>query len=108
MAADTLARVQASARRLGYRPNGVARALASGRSMIIGAVMPTLDNAIFARALQSMQSALSDEGYQLLVASHDYSAAAESSAVRVLLARGVDGLMLVGAERGGRHRRPDP
>jgi LacI family transcriptional regulator len=97
--AATLARVRLSAARLGYVPGGAARALASGRSMTIGAVVPTLDSAIFARALQSMQTRLSQHGFQLLVASHDYNAAAEAEAIRVLLARGVDGLMLVGAER---------
>ncbi len=96
---ETLARVRASAQRLGYSPDAAARALASGRSMTIGAVMPTLDNAIFSRALQAMQLRLAAEGYQLLVASHDYSERAEAEAVRVLLSRGVDGLMLVGAER---------
>jgi LacI family transcriptional regulator, galactose operon repressor len=95
----TLARVKSSAARLGYVPGGAARALASGRSMTIGAVVPTLDSAIFARTLQSMQAALSLHGFQLLVASHDYNAAAEAEAIRILLTRGVDGLMLVGAER---------
>jgi LacI family transcriptional regulator len=99
VAGETLARVLASARSLGYRPDAAARALASGRSMTIGAVMPTLYNEIFSRALQSMQSVLAAEGYQLLVASHDYNPAAEAEAIRMLLARGVDGLMLVGAER---------
>jgi LacI family transcriptional regulator len=97
--AATLARVRLSATRLGYVPGGAARALASGRSMTIGAVVPTLDSAIFARALQSMQTTLSQDGFQLLVASHDYNAAAEREAIRILLTRGVDGLMLVGAER---------
>jgi LacI family transcriptional regulator len=95
----TLARVIESARALGYRPDAAARTLASGRSMTIGAVMPTLHNEIFSRALQSMQSALAAEAYQLLVASHDYNPVAEAEAMRMLLARGVDGLMLVGAER---------
>lgn len=99
LASDTLARVRASAHKLGYRPDAAARALASGRSRTIGAVMPTLDNAIFSRALQAMQTVLATEGYQLLVASHNYSGAAEADAIRMLLASGVDGLMLVGAER---------
>jgi LacI family transcriptional regulator len=98
LAPETLRRVHASAIRLGYRPDGTARALASGRSMTIGAIVPTLDSTIFAHVLQSMQSALVREGYQLLVASHEMNPAAETEAVRTLLARGVDGLMLVGAE----------
>ncbi|MGL4439397.1 MAG: LacI family DNA-binding transcriptional regulator [Bosea sp. (in: a-proteobacteria)] len=96
---ETLAKVRLSAKRLGYNPDAAARALVSGKSMTIGAVMPTLDNAIFSRALQAMQVTLAEEGYQLLVASHDYNASAEAEAVRTLLSRGVDGLMLVGAER---------
>jgi LacI family transcriptional regulator len=96
---ETLARVRASAQRLGYLPDGAARALASGRSMTIGAIVPTLDSAIFARALQAMQATLAQSGYLLLVASHEASPAAETQAVRALLGRGVDGLMLVGAER---------
>jgi LacI family transcriptional regulator len=100
LAEETLTRVRKAAEKLGYQPDAAARALASGRSMTIGAVMPTLDNAIFSKALQAMQSTLAAEGYQLLVASHDYNAAAEVAAIRMLQARGIDGLILVGAERG--------
>ncbi len=96
---DTLARVRSSAARLGYVPDGAARALASGRSMTIGCVIPTLDSAIFSRTLQSMQVTLARQNYQLLVASHEYNATAEAEAIRSLLARGVDGLMVVGAQR---------
>jgi LacI family transcriptional regulator len=99
LSAETLARVRRAAEELGYLPDAAARALASGRSMTIGAVMPTLDNAIFSKALQAMQATLAAAGYQLLVASHDYNPAAEAGAVRTLLARGVDGLILVGADR---------
>lgn len=98
LSAQTLARVRMSAQKLGYLPDGAARALASGRSMTVGAIVPTLDSAIFARALQAMQSTLAQAGYLLLVASHEANPAAETQAVRALLARGVDGLMLVGAE----------
>jgi LacI family transcriptional regulator len=67
--------------------------------MTIGAVVPTLDSTIFARFLQSMQSALTREGYQLLVASHEMSPAAETEAVRTLLSRGAEGIILVGGDR---------
>ena len=95
----TLARVRDSARRLGYVPDGAARALASGRSDTIGAIVPTLDSAIFSQALQAMQATMAQEGFLLLVAAHESSPGAETQAVRALLSRGVDGLMLVGAER---------
>jgi LacI family transcriptional regulator len=99
LADATLARVKASASRLGFRPDGAVRALTSRRFRTIGAIVPTLDSAIFARALQAMQSTLAQKGFLLLVASHESSATAETQAARALLERGVDGLMLVGAER---------
>src|SRR6202035_1966292 len=69
--AKTRGLVQQTAAALGYIPIGPARALVSGRSGIVGAIVPTLDHAIFARAIQAMQTALDAAGYQLLVASHE-------------------------------------
>jgi LacI family transcriptional regulator len=95
---EKLELVKKAAADLGYIPVGAARALVSGRSRIIGAIVPTLDHAIFARAIQSMQTTLDAAGYQLLVASHEYSSTAETAAIRAILSRGVDALMLVGAD----------
>lgn len=96
---ETLAQVRRAAAALGYIPVGAARALVSGRSQIIGAIVPTLDHAIFARAIQAMQRTLDAAGYQLLVAAHEYSPASEAAAARAMFSRGVDALMLVGGER---------
>ncbi|MDH3914085.1 MAG: LacI family DNA-binding transcriptional regulator, partial [Rhodospirillales bacterium] len=48
-------RVQMAVGELGYTPHGAARALASQHSNTIGAVIPTLDNAIFATMVQTLQ-----------------------------------------------------
>ncbi|MFC5086980.1 substrate-binding domain-containing protein [Microvirga arabica] len=66
--------------------------------MTVGAIVPTLDHAIFAQAIQSLQHILLANGYQLLIASHEYSAQAEAAATRSMLMRGVDALTLVGAD----------
>ena len=97
--AETLKRVHEAARELGYKPNRKASALASGRSRTVGVAVPTLNSAIFAEALQEMQRTFYEEGYQLLVASHEYDPLAESVAVGELLSHGVDGLIVVGGER---------
>lgn len=81
---------------LGYVPSGAARALASKRTGTIGAVIPTLDSAIFARGIQSLQKRLSRFGYRLLLASSDYVVEQEAEEVRALVLGGVDGLALVG------------
>jgi LacI family transcriptional regulator len=83
---------------LGYVPDGSARALASGRTYTVGCVVPFLDQAIFAKSTQALQAALLQHGYQLLIASHEYSLEREFEAVMALQQRVVDALVLVGAD----------
>ena len=97
--AETRARVEAAVADLGYTPHFGGRALARNCADTIGAVIPTMDNAIFARGLQAMQERLSDAGVTLLVATSDYDPDREAAQIRALLARGVDGLALIGEER---------
>ncbi len=89
-------RVLAAVEELGYLPHGAARALASRRWKTIGAIVPTIDNAIFATSLQTLQERLSGFGYTLLLASSDYSLEREYKECHTLLEKGIDGLILVG------------
>jgi len=84
---------------LGYTPHFGGRALVSNRSNTIGAVIPTMDNAIFARGLQAFQETLSDAGVTLLVASSGYDMDREFEQVQALVSRGADGLLLIGLDR---------
>ncbi|MEP7276977.1 MAG: LacI family DNA-binding transcriptional regulator, partial [Betaproteobacteria bacterium] len=96
--AATLARVLAAAHERGYVLDGAARALRQGRTRTIGAVIPTLDNAIFANATHALQKALAAQGHTLLLACHEFDLAAEVHVARQLIERGVDGLVLVGLD----------
>jgi LacI family transcriptional regulator len=90
-------RVQRLSEEMGYLANGAARALASRRSWALGAVIPTLNNTIFAGAIDAFQTRLEAGGYVMLVTSSNYDADREYQQVRVMHGRGVEGLMLVGA-----------
>src|SRR4051812_9258640 len=92
----TLERVQAAVRGLGYVAHGAARALASRRTHTIGAVVPTLDNAIFANTTHALQKTFDAAGYTLLLACHEFDAAVEVRLTRALIERGIDGLVLLG------------
>lgn len=92
----TLDRVLAAVEALHYRPDAAASALATGRSFAVGCVVPTLDNAVFAKMSQALQLALAEAGYQLLLAGHEHDAEEELKLCRLLLRRGVDALILVG------------
>ena len=93
----TAARIRQAVQALGYVAHGAARALASKRTHTIGAVIPTLDNAIFANTAHALQQALDDAGYTLLIASHEFDAEVEARVTQALVERGVDGLVLLGA-----------
>jgi len=84
---------------LGYTPNFSAKALASNKTGTIGALVPTMDNAIFARGLQAFQETLAASEITLLVSSSNYSQDQETRNVKSLVSRGIDGLMLIGTER---------
>lgn len=90
--------IMAAIHTLGYVPHGAARALASRRTRTIGAIVPTVDNAIFAKAIESLQHELTQAGYTLLLANSRYSLEEELRETQTLLSRGVDGLVLVGEE----------
>ena len=91
-------KVNSKVRELGYVPSGAARALASNRSSTIGAVIPTLNNAIFAAGIAAFEETLSLNGYTLLVTVSNYDQPHEVEQIRRLLERGVDALMLVGLD----------
>lgn len=97
--AETRERVGAAVAELGYTPNFAGRALVSHRTGTIGAVIPTMENAIFALGLQAMQETLSEAATTLLVATSAYDPAREAEQVRALIARGVDGIVLIGEAR---------
>ncbi|MCY0094224.1 LacI family DNA-binding transcriptional regulator [Hoeflea ulvae] len=97
--APTRERVMQAVNALGYTPDFGGRALASGRTNTIGAVIPTMDNAIFARGMQAFQETLSSVGVTLLVASSGYDFDREAEQIRALAGRGADGLLLIGSAR---------
>ena len=97
--AETRSRVEAAVAHFDYTPHFGARALASNRTNTVGAVIPTMENAIFARGLQALQEALADHGVTLVVATSNYDPEREADQIRTLLGRGVDGLVLIGEAR---------
>ena len=96
VSADLRRRIDASISALGYIPDAAARALSSRRTRTIGAIVPTVDNAMFARGIDAVQRHLSAEGYLLLLATSGYDPQTEYQQVQNMVSRGVDGLILRG------------
>ena len=99
VAGETRKRIDAAIDALGYTPNFGGRVLASNRSNTVGAIIPSMANAMFANGLQAFQEELSEAGVMMLVASTGYDPDEELRQIRALMAHGADGLLLIGAER---------
>ncbi len=97
--AEKRERIMNAIERLGYVPNGSARALASRKTRMIGAIMPSLDNMLFGGPLEAFQKEIGSAGYTVAVACSDYDLDKERIHVRNFLESQVDGLLLVGARR---------
>jgi LacI family repressor for deo operon, udp, cdd, tsx, nupC, and nupG len=91
----TRERVQGVALRLGYRPNASAQTLRTQRSKVIGVVLPTLLNPVFAECLDGIAAAADSTGYSIIPMTSDYRIDEEERAVSHLLGRGVDGMVMV-------------
>jgi DNA-binding LacI/PurR family transcriptional regulator len=96
---ETRHKVLAAAQELDYLPNLAAQTLTGSRSRMIGVVVPTLANPIFADALQALSEGLAQAGYQLLMGSNEYDLDAEERLIRTFIARRADALVLTGTRR---------
>src|SRR5258707_10785387 len=93
---DLRARILQAIDAVGYIPHAPARTLSSRRSRTLGAIIPTIDNTMFARGIASLQQYLSSVGYMLLLTTSGYDLDVELQQARNLISRGVDGLVLRG------------
>lgn len=96
---ETLERVRQAADGLGYRVNGMARALKLRRSLSIGMVIPDITNPFFPPAVRGAEDVLDRAGYALLLSSSDNDTSKARRQVAAMLEGQVDGLLLAMARR---------
>lgn len=92
---DTRQRVEKAAADLGYVANSSARTLRTQRSRVLGVVLPTLLNPVFAECLEGVANAATMAGYAILPVTTEYQVDAEERAAGLLLASNIDGVVLV-------------
>jgi LacI family transcriptional regulator len=90
-------RVLAAAAQLGYVPNSSARALRSSKTRLVGAIIPTLDHAIYAYMIDGLQDRLSRQGVSVIISTSAYDIDTEMAQARLLVSRGVEAVVLVGS-----------
>jgi LacI family transcriptional regulator len=95
----TLERVRETADGLGYRVNGMARALKTRRSMSIGMVVPDITNPFFPPVVRGAEDVLDRAGYSLLLSSSDNDLGKARRQTAAMLEGQADGLLLAMARR---------
>lgn len=91
---ETRERVLARVKELDYRPNLAARSLVTGRTYLIGLVVPDLLHPFFAEIAKSLSEVLRESGYYLIVSSSDEDPDLEEQEINKLLARRLDTLII--------------
>ncbi|WP_034388759.1 LacI family DNA-binding transcriptional regulator [Deinococcus sp. YIM 77859] len=89
--------VERTLARLNYRPNVLARGLASGRTMSIGVLTQDISSPFYGEALRGIEQGLKGSSYLPLFMSGHWHAEEETEAIDLLLARKVDALLILGS-----------
>ncbi len=95
---ETRQRVLKRMAELNYRPNMLARGLASGKTFIVGLVVPDLLHPFFAEFAKSLNGVLRRNNYGLILASSEEDPRIEQQEIRTVLARGIDALLVASCQ----------
>ena len=105
VASKTLEKVNRAISQTGYVPNLLAGGLASRRTRLITAIVPSLANMVYAETIQYFSKPLRDAGYQVLLGESGYPEASEQTLVSAILSRRPDGILLTGVNHSADCRR---
>ena len=96
VSAELLRRVHDAVARTGYVPNLMAGSLSSSKSKLIAAVIPSTVFSVFTETIESLNNALFDAGYQLMLGQSQYLASREEALLGAVIGRRPDGIFLTG------------
>ncbi|MDN6639355.1 MAG: catabolite control protein A [Tetragenococcus sp.] len=81
---------------LDYRPNAVARGLASKKTTTIGVIIPDVSNMFFSSLARGIDDVATMYKYNIILANSDGDSAKEVQVLNNLLAKQVDGIIFMG------------
>lgn len=85
-------------RELGYYPSTQARALASGKSRILGLIISDIVNPFFPELVKSFEFAATRHGYEVIIANTDYNPERMATCVRRMIERQADAVAIITSE----------
>ena len=101
--ADVIARVERAVAEIGYAPQRAAQTLRSGRSRVIGVVVPDITNPHFSALARIVEKACLQAGYMTFVYNTDEDTDHEMRILRMMRRERVAGLILISTRSDARH-----
>ena len=98
ISAETRKRVLRRMKEVSYQPNLAARALSTGRTSLIGLIVPDLVHPFFAQVAKGISAHLSAHSYSLIISSSEENPQLERREIDQMIARSVDALILASIE----------
>jgi len=92
---STRKKVQEVIERLGYRPNAVARGLASKKTTTVGVIIPDISNTYFAELARGIEDIATMYKYNILLSNSDQIKEKEFHLLNTMLAKQVDGIVFM-------------
>ena len=77
--------VRQVAKNLNYQPNHLASALRSGKSNLVGVIVPKTNSNFFSSVLQNIEEVLNKEGYNIIITQSNESYKKECESIDTLL-----------------------
>lgn len=96
---DTRNKVKKMAKKLGYRPNLVARSLTSSKSKTIGVIIPKIAHHFFASVVESIYKTAFESGYEVIIGISHEDEELEKMHIETMLQMRVDGLLVSVTEK---------
>ncbi|HYG49881.1 MAG TPA: LacI family DNA-binding transcriptional regulator [Flavobacteriales bacterium] len=90
---QTQKRVFDIARKMNYTPNQNARALRTGKTNVIGLIVPDISNPFYSRISRDLEDLLGTSGYRLILGSTDEDPEKEKKLIKLFLDQNVDGII---------------
>ncbi|MDR7239752.1 catabolite control protein A [Neobacillus drentensis] len=89
--------------RLGYRPNAVARGLASKKTTTVGVIIPDISNIFFAELARGIEDIATMYKYNIILSNSDQNKDKEFHLLNTMLGKQVDGLVFMGGNITAEH-----
>ncbi len=94
IAVETRERVLQRVKDLDYHPNLMARSLVTGRSYLIGLIVPDLLHPFFTEVAKALSGAMRGGGYSLIISSSEENPELEAREIQQLMGRQLDALVI--------------